>query len=83
MIIANTVMKDNIDIDIEPSVSDTSQIEDQYGKTSPSNWLVHHAEPEMAQQEPPRKQKALKERKNRIQNIQAKVQLKKVREKEI
>ena len=81
MIITNPVMKDNINIYIEPSVSNTSQVEDQYGKESSSNKLFHQAELEMAQQVPQREQKALKMKK--IQNIQAKVQLKTGREKGI
>ena len=63
LIITNKVMKDNIGINIEPSESDTSRVEDQYGKASPSNKLIHQAEPEMEYQVPQREQKALIERK--------------------
>ena len=54
MNISKTRMKNNIDIDIEHTVSDTGQVEEQYRKASPFNNLVHQTEPEMAQQVPQR-----------------------------
>ena len=56
-------MIDNLDIDIESMECDANQLETSNGKASPSNKLVHQAEPEVAQQVPRSKPEILKRRK--------------------